>query len=75
MDALDRDAMTVVAVVVKKGRLRQFEHDDCKDDDADWVKCCMMMKFDGTSRRSIQEDLVGQGGYVELGLVPRRSTV
>ena len=74
MNALDRDAMTAVAVVVKKGRLRRFERDDRKDD-ADWVKCCMMMKFDGTSRRSIHEDLVGQGGYVEFGLVPRRSTV
>jgi len=45
----------------------------CRDD-ADWVKCCVMMKVDGTSREVLsEEDLVGlcQAGYEGFGPVLR----
>jgi len=35
---------------VKKGRLRWFEHVECKNY-GDWVKCCMTMKLDRTKPR------------------------
>ena len=42
---------TRVCVVIKKGRFRWFRHVKCQDD-ADWVKCCMTMKADGTRQAS-----------------------
>ena len=43
--------LELVSLVIKKGRLRWFGCVERKDD-ADWVKCCMMIEVDRTRRSS-----------------------
>jgi len=42
-------ALEPVSLVNNRGRLRWFEHADCKDD-GDWIKQCMSMETEGTRR-------------------------
>jgi len=39
-----------VSLTIKRGRLRWFGHVERKDD-ADWLKQCMKMEFEGTWQR------------------------
>jgi len=36
-----------VSLVIKKGTLRWFGHEECKDD-TDWIKLCRMMEVERT---------------------------
>ena len=62
-----------VSLVIKKGRLRWFGHDDCEVD-ATWVKQCVKWEDNGT-RQASSEDVwwnkLCQGWSKEFGSVPR----
>ena len=37
------------SLMIKKGRLRQFGHAECKGE-TDWLKCCTAMEVEGRNR-------------------------
>ena len=57
------------SLMIKKGKLRQFGHAECKGE-TDWLKCCTAMEVEGRNRTkgTSKEDVMGwcEAGYQKI---------
>ena len=65
----ERLGLEPVSLIIKKSRLRWFEHVERKDDN-DWVKRCITWEVEEIRQRTSKKDLVDcvKNGMESLGL-------